>query len=345
LGFKFLSFNIMTSVNPATLSAPSPTSTHEDIDPNHEAGPARKRLRTQGITTEERRDARAHRNRVAAQNSRDRRKAQFVYLERRVAELEEENRLLRAGAGIPPAAPAAFPPLSAKLEEERLRDERARERERENEELKERVQTLEGGWDAVIKALGAQGLLNGISSSIAPTPTTTSTTAASLTDTTSSLLIDTNETSSKPDLAAFPSPAPSNDSLESEFVASPTTLTDASSHDPESKEVQSHVPRESARHLARVASIESPSLVSSMALQRVVSLSAPMHSPVPPPYLRALQLKQLANSRSDPRLAQKKMATAMTTLWRPSSMKSSCRHVRPSRRRKHYLCRLRTLRK
>lgn len=341
----------MTSINPANLSAPSPTSTHEDIDPSHEAGPARKRLRTQGITTEERRDARAHRNRVAAQNSRDRRKAQFVYLERRVAELEEENRLLRAGAGIPPAAPAALPPLLAnrsKLEEEeRLRDKRARERERENEELKERVQTLEGGWDAVIKALGAQGLLTGISSAIAPTqaaptPTTTSSTATSPTETTSSLLVNTNETSPEPHFAAFPSPTLSDNSLESESAAIPTTVTDASSHDSESNEVQSHVLRESARHLARVASIESPSLVSSMALQRVVSLSAPMHFPVPPPYLRALQLKQLANSRPDRRLTQKNMAT---TLWKPSSMKSSCRHVRPSRRRKHYICRLRTLRK
>ncbi|KAF7321719.1 BZIP domain-containing protein [Mycena kentingensis (nom. inval.)] len=113
-----------------------------------EPGPSRKRQRT-AASSEERKEARAHRNRIAAQNSRDRRKAQFSHLERRVAELEEENRQLRAGLVAPPPAPQS-------------------DRDRENEELRERIRTLEKGWDAVMKALAAQGL---------PTSTTNNTTA------------------------------------------------------------------------------------------------------------------------------------------------------------------------
>lgn len=117
-------------INPNTLSLP------ESSSPTPEPGPSRKRPRTE-MTSEERKEARAHRNRIAAQNSRDRRKAQFSHLERRVAELEEENRQLRAGLGI--SSPTAT-------------------RDRENEELRERIKTLEQGWDAVVKALAAQGL-------------------------------------------------------------------------------------------------------------------------------------------------------------------------------------------
>jgi hypothetical protein len=43
--------------------------------------------------------------------------------------------------------------------------ERDKARDRENEELRERIKTLEKGWDAVVKALAAQGLPTGI-----PTP-------------------------------------------------------------------------------------------------------------------------------------------------------------------------------
>ncbi|KAF9009156.1 hypothetical protein BDZ89DRAFT_1104642 [Hymenopellis radicata] len=110
-----------------------------------ESGPSRKRPRSD-VSSEERKEARAHRNRIAAQNSRDRRKAQFCQLERRVQELEEENRQLRAGYGL---AQATTPP--PKSPEQAARD-------RENEELKERIKTLEKGWDAVVKALAAQGL-------------------------------------------------------------------------------------------------------------------------------------------------------------------------------------------
>jgi len=65
--------------------------------------PSRKRPRTESAS-EDRKEARAHRNRIAAQNSRDRRKAQFSYLESRVKDLEEENRRLRAGV-VPAPVP------------------------------------------------------------------------------------------------------------------------------------------------------------------------------------------------------------------------------------------------
>ncbi|KAF8187524.1 hypothetical protein BJ912DRAFT_424738 [Pholiota molesta] len=48
----------------------------------------------------QREEARVPRNRIAAQNPRDRRKAQFSHLQWRVAELEEENRRLRAGMHV-----------------------------------------------------------------------------------------------------------------------------------------------------------------------------------------------------------------------------------------------------
>ena len=81
--------------------------------------PPRKRARTDA-TSEEKREARAHRNRIAAQNSRDKRKAQFVQLEDKVRTLQQENDQLRA-----------------QLEQERQRRDGA-EKERENAELKER---------------------------------------------------------------------------------------------------------------------------------------------------------------------------------------------------------------
>ncbi|KAJ7813711.1 enhancer of polycomb-like-domain-containing protein [Mycena leptocephala] len=101
-----------------------------------------KRPRTASV---ERKEARAQRNRIAAQNSRDRRKAQFCWLERRVSELEEENRRLRAGFPVAPAQPDS---------------PRAERLQKENAELRERIQVLENGWTAVLTAL-AGGLSTG----------------------------------------------------------------------------------------------------------------------------------------------------------------------------------------
>ncbi|PPQ66470.1 hypothetical protein CVT24_007044 [Panaeolus cyanescens] len=223
-----------TFVNPATLSfsspSPAPSTPSYDDSNNFEAGPSRKRPRTTGTTSEERKEARAHRNRIAAQNSRDRRKAQFTYLERRVAELEDENRRLRAGIfgsdSVVPGATVA--PLSAQpqpqqqhhtvftipsiAEDERVRMERERERERENEELKERIRTLEKGWDAVVKALAAQGLPTGLS---AATTTTAQPAPAPVQPTITTPI--------KPAHTAFPSPAPSHASLDFDMTSSPIT--------------------------------------------------------------------------------------------------------------------------
>jgi len=199
---------------PESAYSPAPSSSDEL---------PRKRSRSD-ITPEERKEARAHRNRIAAQNSRDRRKAQFSHLERRVAELEEENRRLRAGAGFP-AAPS---------HDEHSAEQRARDfaKERENEELRERIKTLENGWDAVVKALAASGLPLSV-----PTPSTVTAPSCSAI---------TFPTTASPAPIFPPSPAPSS----------------SSSHEFEFDEF------DSTRHLARVATTDAP-LLSSVSLQRV----------------------------------------------------------------------------
>lgn len=131
----------------------SPTMTSSDSaspspSPSPSSSSSRKRSRSE-TSSEERKEARAHRNRIAAQNSRDRRKAQFAFLERRVAELEEENRALRAARAVP------LLPVSASSPHE---EHEANARDRENEELKERIKTLERGWDAVLQALAVHGV-------------------------------------------------------------------------------------------------------------------------------------------------------------------------------------------
>ncbi|THH28389.1 hypothetical protein EUX98_g5807 [Antrodiella citrinella] len=157
---------------------------------------SRKRSRSE-VTSEERREARAHRNRIAAQNSRDRRKAQFTYLEQRVADLEEENRKLRAGMSLTE--------LSRSVEPSHEQREKELARERENAELKEKIKSLENGWEAVMKALAASGLplsLPAPSTSAASSSTPSSSDSASQPPTTTFPVII-------PPLPVFPlSPAP-----------------------------------------------------------------------------------------------------------------------------------------
>ncbi|KAJ7430476.1 hypothetical protein B0H11DRAFT_2135729 [Mycena galericulata] len=129
---------------PPCASTPDPTLQEQNITTSP-LEPKRPHTTSSSV---ERKEARAHRNRIAAQNSRDRRKAQFSYLERRVSELEEENRRLRAGLF---AAPAQQDPRKAE------EPECEQAKSRENEELRERIKTLEKGWDVVTKAL-ATGL-------------------------------------------------------------------------------------------------------------------------------------------------------------------------------------------
>ncbi|KAG6827015.1 hypothetical protein H0H87_005754, partial [Tephrocybe sp. NHM501043] len=196
-------------IDPATLSE------SETGSPVPSSSNPRKRPRTESSSSsEERKEARAHRNRIAAQNSRDRRKAQFSYLERRVAELEEENRALRAARGVPLLPVRASTAFKAEEEHKRLE---AHARERENEELKQRIKTLEQGWDAVLKALAAQGLPLAPSTPAPPTTTT----------------------------ITYPiSPAPSSPAS-LDFTPSPSALA---------RPLESS-PTESTRHLARVATM------------------------------------------------------------------------------------------
>lgn len=309
-----LSYTTTMSIDPSTLSlaspSPSSSSLHDDMDPSHESGPSRKRPRTTSATTsEERKEARAHRNRIAAQNSRDKRKAHFSYLERRVAELEEENRRLRAGGLVPPPIIpiSTFDPVFP-LHDDRLRSERENQKERENEELKARIRTLEKGWETVMKALAAQGLSTGASASTpaqsTPLPTSTAPTASNTT------ISPPTDTSSK----SFPSPAPSHDSLPnppSPSHSSPFTPNELFSSVPiRTGTSEPQINDEPTCHLARVATIE-PSQAP-MSLQRVVSPSLPS----PMPYIQALQLKQQR---------QQQQQWTTTRRWKTSSVRSSRR--------------------
>uniref|UniRef100_A0A0W0F022 X-box-binding protein 1 n=1 Tax=Moniliophthora roreri TaxID=221103 RepID=A0A0W0F022_MONRR len=199
--------------------SPSPSPSTSTSNP-------RKRPRSE-ISSEERKEARAHRNRIAAQNSRDRRKAQFAYLERRVVELEEENKRLRAG----------LPPTTSPDTQE---DSAAKDRE--NQELRARIASLERGLEVVVKAFTAQGtvLPADASQSVlgslklsepSPAPTNTTTTNTTSTTLSSSTPIDEPTSSSTPTThsmaPAYPiSPAPSHTSLDFSFSSTSTTSPD-----------------------------------------------------------------------------------------------------------------------
>ncbi|KDR67592.1 hypothetical protein GALMADRAFT_161615 [Galerina marginata CBS 339.88] len=347
-------------INPSSLSfasssfspaSPAPSSSythdddeHDDIDPTHASGPARKRARTSASSSskdsaapapsisEQRKEARAHRNRIAAQNSRDRRKAQFGYLERRVAELEEENRRLRAGMGIVPvAAPAAAAtpakpvfaapssvPISLSTVEDHLRAQREHEREKENEELKERIKTLERGWDAVVKALAAQGVAAGLlgpAQSQQPQPSSTPVVAA-----------PPPSQPSQP-FTAFPSPAPSHSSLDHELSAtspipdfSPSIPSQSQSSSPSQTQTQqlqaSNAPThsDSTRHLARVATTGGPLLARSVSLQRVVSVEAAAEDSDNDKAMEALFREILASPRASHAAVPVKGAAAQVSV-------------------------------
>ncbi|KAI8994006.1 hypothetical protein BD414DRAFT_506528 [Trametes punicea] len=231
--------------------SPSPSSHTSELP-----GPPRKRARSD-MSPEERREARAHRNRIAAQNSRDRRKAQFAYLERRVAELEEENRQLRAGMGL--TAPSQ--PQKQKDEER----EKESARERENEELRQRVRTLEAGWEAVMKALAASGLPLNLPSVPSSSTSSMPSSNASAPATSGQAPSTTTFPVFVPPSPAFTSPTPSDAS------SSTSTLFDSDDFD-------------TTRHLARVATTDAPPL-SSVPLQRVVlnlELNIPPSTSYPP---------------------------------------------------------------
>ncbi|CAK5281779.1 unnamed protein product, partial [Mycena citricolor] len=182
------------------------------------------------------------------------RKAQFSYLERRVTELEEENRQLRAGL-------VSSPPPSELVKAQEAERELAKDRE--NEELRQRIKSLEKGWDTVMKALAAQGLAPTSTATTEPSGTSAATAVASPTEATTTTA--TSPLSELGPIMSFPiSPAPSHTSLE--FDMSPSTsFLSSPSLSPKTEQV------EITRHLARVASIPGGPTPSSMALQRVIS--------------------------------------------------------------------------
>lgn len=282
-------------VDPSSLSLPSssfnrhpsPACSTDDSSPPPTDGPPRKRPRS-AVTPEERKEARAHRNRIAAQNSRDRRKAQFTYLERRVAELEDENRRLRAGILPSPSISTASEPDFSTIErvQEQQRKREEEQRERENQELRERIRTLEKGYEAVVRALAAQGNISVASSIPTPPATSPAPTGPSHSSQTTSNLQSTEilspsslNPSSLSAASSLPlSPTPSNSNLGDspllfasgdsfEFPQSPVLpATDTSLAMPQESLDLSLANNAPTRHLARVVNTVGPSAVS---LQRV----------------------------------------------------------------------------
>ena len=197
-----------TTSKPPAKSRPAPTSNQDDTAP-------RKRSRS-GMTPDERKEARAHRNRIAAQHSRDKRKAQFAALEARISELEAENRALRADT--------TYPSRMNGSPEQRAADAA---REAENCALRERVRTLETAWEAIIRTLQTHGTTAGLptvlpppscpeQSNDAPSPSP-SASSSSLEDPTISfpVLVPPTPVFSLDDPVLPLSPAPSNASLSS----------------------------------------------------------------------------------------------------------------------------------
>ncbi|EJU06342.1 hypothetical protein DACRYDRAFT_19535 [Dacryopinax primogenitus] len=175
----------MDSIAPSLLlRQPSPDSSNE----SHKGENPRKRRRandpphevpdTPGpdASPEERRAARAQRNRIAAQSSRDRRKQEYSYLRDRISELEQENQLLRAGHFLPQALTS--PALSSTSLESTpaststSADQWKRDIESENRDLRNKVANLERMF-----ALIAPAAMNSLSpapdaasTSVQPTP-------------------------------------------------------------------------------------------------------------------------------------------------------------------------------
>ncbi|CCA66383.1 hypothetical protein PIIN_00069 [Serendipita indica DSM 11827] len=131
LAMAHRSYSPYPSVDSASDYSPEPTAV---------SAPPKRRARG-SMTAEERREARAHRNRLAAQASRDRKKVQHDQLCLRVSQLEEENRALRLGISGSSASNA----LDAALA-------------KENAELRARVQQLELAWQNMTKILGSMAI-------------------------------------------------------------------------------------------------------------------------------------------------------------------------------------------
>ncbi|KAG9015620.1 hypothetical protein FRB90_004728 [Tulasnella sp. 427] len=249
------STSAMTAVNPSHLyfaaaNAPSPVSAPSPASSKGSSTvqPSRKRPRTDFQSSEERKEARAERNRIAAQVSRDRRKAEFSDLRDRVSFLERENTALRqqATASTSLAATqtsslglAQVPAIGSTTH--------AVEIERENRELKERVRVLENALSTLsqnvanaLKGVGTGSTIGGALSHLLP-----SSPSSSILPTTSNMTTQTTPNAPAAYTAGFTTP-----------VNATTPLVGASASS-------------STRHLARVACVLSPSLDDETSLQRV----------------------------------------------------------------------------
>jgi len=219
------------SLSIASTSTPSTTPAHNP----------RKRPRSD-MSPEEKREARAHRNRIAAQNSRDKRKVQFQHLELRVAELEAENQQLRSSLSSAQPGVVLAPTFS----------ERERERDQENQELRERIKVLEQGWASVVQALTAAG--QSIPALGLP-PSLTQ-------ETKPTIPRQDKDSDSRTEIFRPQSPAASVTSTPSLTFSSMSASTD-----------------DSARHPARMATTsDSLTSVPEVSLQRAKSLSMPRRS-------------------------------------------------------------------
>ncbi|KAG8910202.1 hypothetical protein FRC00_008659 [Tulasnella sp. 408] len=256
----------MTAVNPSHLyfaaaAAPSPVSAPSPASSKGSATaqPSRKRPRTDFQTSEERKEARAERNRIAAQVSRDRRKAEFSDLRDRVSFLERENAALRQQAAT---STSLTTPATSSLGLAQVpaigTTSHTVEIERENRELKERVRVLENALSTLsqnvanaLKGVGTGSSIGGALSHLLPASPSTS-----ILPPTSNMTAQTTPTA--PVYTATTTP-----------VNATTPLVGASASS-------------STRHLARVACVLSPSLDDETSLQRVEPTEQSASSLLPP---------------------------------------------------------------
>lgn len=255
------------TVSPAALALPtsaSSTSAKSAAVPVPAQANPRKRPRSD-LSAEEKREARAHRNRIAAQNSRDKRKQQFTSLEQRVIDLENENRQLRD------ALATSQPNLVFASAESMTEQEK--QRERENQELRERIKVLEQGWASVMQALTAAG--QAIPSLGLPPALTTAQRQDQEKQTPMTIVLDSRAQSPSPAASIMSEGRASSPATSS--MTAPPSVTMSSLTAPTSVD-------DSTRHPARMAitSVDTLTSVQEVSLQRVESSSTRTPSRTPP---------------------------------------------------------------
>ncbi|KAF8467952.1 hypothetical protein DFH94DRAFT_289161 [Russula ochroleuca] len=274
------SLSSTTTSKPAAKSRPAPTS--------HQDGAAPRKRSRSDMTTEERKEARASRNRIAAQNSRDKRKAQFTALEARINELEAENRALRAGT-------THTPRMNPDSSEQRAADAA---REAENRSLRERVRTLENAWEAIIHTLQTHGTTAGLPTVLPPPPSVQSSAASP------SPSASTSSPSPEPSTTTFPVLVPSTPVFSTDTPVFPLSPAPSIASLPSGTPSQSifDLTHEPTCHSARV--VNASSLVAS--LQRVG-----------PCKQKKISARYLVSLQTRPLTKQRWTSSSMRFWWRP----------------------------